>query len=368
MERSEIEDATPAQGDETSMPRQREARDKVTIIDIAAAAGVSKSTVSLVLTGRGSVKPETRERIHQAMDALGYVYNRGAANLRSTRSKIVGLVLNDLSNPFFAEFAIGVESVLQMAGYVAFVANTAESVVRQAQVLRMMREHGAGGIILCPALDTAAEELAWADAADTPLLVAIRRLPGVAASSVVPDNAAGAARITRHLLNLGHRRIAYIGGMHSMVVRHDRFQGFGAAMAGAGHAIDPGLNIESMPTRDGGFSAMGAALSLPDRPTAVVCYNDVVAIGAMLAAARRGLVVGRDIAICGFDDTSEARHVSPALTTIAVDAVGLGERAAAMLLERIADPDLPASTHIGPADLVIRESCGAYHHALQAAG
>jgi LacI family transcriptional regulator len=350
------------------MPQRREARDKVTIIEIADAAGVSKSTVSLVLTGRGSVKPETRERIHKAMDTLGYVYNRGAASMRNADSKIVGLVLNDLSNPFFAEFAIGVETVLQMAGYVAFMANTSESIVRQAQVMRMMREHGAGGIILCPALDTTAEELAWTGGLDTALLVAIRRLPGVAASSVVPDNVAGSARITRHLLNLGHKRIAYLGGMHSMVVRQDRHQGFGAAMAKAGLAVDPGLNLESMPTRDGGFSAMSAALSLPDRPTAVVCYNDVVAIGAMLAAAKRGLVVGRDIAIVGFDDTSEARHVSPALTTIAVDAVGLGERAAAMLLERITNRSAPPTSHVGPADLVIRESCGAYQHALAAAG
>jgi len=350
------------------MAQRRAARDNVTIIDIADAAGVSKSTVSLVLTGRGSVKAETRAHVLEVMARLGYVYNRGAANLRNAQSKIVGLVLNDLSNPFFAEFAIGVETVLQMAGYVAFMANTAESVVRQTQVMRMMREHGAGGIILCPALDTKPEDVAWTSGLDTALLVAIRRLPGTAASVVVPDNVTGAGRITRHLLNLGHRRIAYLGGMHSMVVRQDRHRGFSEAMATAGLGVDPALNLESMPTRDGGFSAMGAALALADGPTAVVCYNDVVAIGAMLAAARRGLTVGRDIAIVGFDDTSEARHVSPALTTISVDAVGLGERAAAMLLAGITDRATSPTTHIGPADLIIRESCGAHFRALAAAG
>jgi len=350
------------------MSKQRAARETVTIIDIAAAAGVSKSTVSLVLTGRGSVKEETRLHVLSVMDRLGYIYNRGAANLRNSHSKIVGVVLNDLSNPFFAEFAIGVETVLQMSGYVAFVANTAESVVRQTQVMRMMREHGAGGIILCPALDTRPDDVAWTSGLDTSLLVAIRRLPGTDASVVVPDNVFGSGRITRHLLNLGHTRIAYLGGMHSMVVRQDRYRGFSEAMANAGQAVDPALNLESMPTRDGGFGAMGAALALADRPTAVVCYNDVVAIGAMLAAARHGLVVGRDIAIVGFDDTSEARHVSPALTTIAVNAVGLGERAAAMLLERITDRSIAPTTHVGPADLVIRESCGAHYRALAAAG
>lgn len=343
-------------------------KEKVTIIEIADAAGVSKSTVSLVLTGRGSVKPQTRQHVLQTMRRLGYVYNRGAANLRNARSRIVGLVLNDLSNPFFAEFAIGVEKVLQMAGYVAFMANTAESTVRQEQVMRMMREHGAGGIILCPAFDTRPEHLDWVQAADTALLVAIRRLPGIEASLLVPDNTIGATRITRHLVNLGHKRIAYLGGMHPMVVRQDRHRGFLAAMEGAGLPVDPALNLEAMPTRDGGFSAMSAVLALSDRPTAVVCYNDVVAIGAMLAAARRGMVVGRDIAIVGFDDTSEARHVSPALTTIAVDPVGLGERAAGMLLERIDNPSMDPQVVVGSVDLVIRESCGAYHQALSAAG
>lgn len=349
------------------MAQQRATRDSVTIIDIADAAGVSKSTVSLVLTGRGSVKPETRKHVLKVMAELGYVYNRGAANLRNAQSKIVGLVLNDLSNPFFAEFAIGVETVLQMAGYVAFMANTAESVVRQTQVMRMMREHGAGGIILCPALDTKPEDVVWTSGLDTTLLVAIRRLPGAESSVVVPDNVAGSGRITRHLLNLGHTRIAYLGGMHSMVVRQERHRGFSDAMSQAGIAVDPALNLESMPTRDGGFSAMSAALALADGPTAIVCYNDVVAIGAMLAAAKRGLVVGRDIAIVGFDDTSEARHVSPALTTVAIDAVGLGERAAAILLAGITDRTPPA-TYVGPANLVIRESCGAHFRALAAAG
>jgi LacI family transcriptional regulator len=340
----------------------------VTIIDIARAANVSKSTVSIVLTGRGSVKPDTRRRVLEVMNRLGYVYNRGAASLRNSQSKIVGVVLNDLSNPFFAEFAIGVENVLQMAGYVAFVANTAESVVRQTQVMRLMREHNAGGIILCPALDTQPADLGWVSGSDAALLVAVRRLSGLDAGMVVPDNVAGAGRITRHLLNLGHRRVAFLGGMRSMVVRQDRNRGFSDAMATRGFAVDPALNLESMPTRDGGFGAMSAALALANRPTAVVCYNDVVAIGAMLAAARQGLVVGRDIAIVGFDDTSEARHVSPALTTIAVNPVGLGERAAAMLLERITDRSIPPTTYIGPADLVIRESCGAHHRALSAAG
>jgi LacI family transcriptional regulator len=341
---------------------------RVTIIEIAKAAGVSKSTVSLVLTGRGSVKRETAERIQRAMDQLGYVYNRGAAGLRNAGSNIVGIVINDLSNPFFAELSIGIQNVLQMSGYVAFLAHTGESVSQQSQVIRMMRENGARGIILCPALDTRPEDVEGLASGDASLVLSIRRIAGSQASLVVPDNRAGAARITRHLLNLGHRRIAYVGGMGSMVVRQDRFLGFADAMADAKCAIDPGLNIESLPTKDGGVRAMGAVLALADRPTAVVCYNDVVAIGAMLAAARRGLSVGTDIAVVGFDDTEEARHVVPALTTVSVDAVGLGERSARMLLDQIADRNAAGATYVGEAKLIIRESCGIHHRALAAAG
>ena len=131
----------------------------VTIIDIAREAGVSKSTVSLVLKMSPLVKDETRQRVTKAMDALGYVYNRGAASLRRSRSDIVGMVINDLANPFFAELAIGIERALQNSGFIPFIANTAESVVRQAEVVRSMREHGAAGLILCPALDTDAAEI-----------------------------------------------------------------------------------------------------------------------------------------------------------------------------------------------------------------
>ena len=144
-----------------------------------------------------------------------------------------------------------------------------------------------------------------------------------------------------------------------MVVFQDRVAGFNRAVKKAGLAVDPTRIIESMPTKDGGFDAMKRPLSMKKRPTAVVCFNDIVAIGAMLAIARQGLVVGRDIAVVGLDDTTEARQVSPALTTVSVDAGSLGERAAKMLLRQINERERRLETHIGEARLVIRESCGA---------
>jgi LacI family transcriptional regulator len=330
----------------------------VTIIDIAREAGVSKSTVSLVLKMSPLVKDETRQRVTKAMDALGYVYNRGAASLRRSRSDIVGMVINDLANPFFAELAIGIERALQNSGFIPFVANTAESVVRQAEVVRSMREHGAAGLILCPALDTDAAEIERLGSG-LPVVLAIRRIMGARASLVVSDNVAGAARATEHLVNLGHRDIAFLGGIGRMVVFQDRVAGFTRAMNQAGLAVQPSLIGESMPTKDGSFDAMSRLLSADGRPTAVVCFNDVVAIGAMLAIARHGLVAGRDIAIVGFDDTTEARHVSPALTSVSVDTGGLGERAAQILLRQINEGERRLDMYTGEAMLVVRESCGA---------
>eukprot|EP01037_Dinobryon_pediforme_P041285 gene41285-50949_t len=171
-------------------------RGGVTIIDIARAAGVSKSTVSLVLTGAAKVKPETAEAVRAAMRDLGYVYNRSAANLRNPQSHIVGMVINDLTNPFFAELAVGIERVLRTSGYIPFMANTAESVLRQAEVVRSMREHGASGVILCPAADTTSRDIATLTKLGLPIVLAIRRVAGARVSLVASDNRAGANAAT----------------------------------------------------------------------------------------------------------------------------------------------------------------------------
>jgi LacI family transcriptional regulator len=173
----------------------------VTIVDIAKAAGVSRAAVSLVLRAKPGVGADARARVVTAMRELGYVYNRGAANLRQSRSSVVGMIINDLTNPFFAQLAVGIERALSISGYMPFIANTAESVVRQADLMRSMREHGAVGLILCPALDTAAEGLNEL-AAEYPLVLAVRRIAGARVAVAVSENELGARRATQHLLVL----------------------------------------------------------------------------------------------------------------------------------------------------------------------
>jgi|SRR6516225_1930099 LacI family transcriptional regulator len=161
---------------------ERKAR-AVTIIDIAKSAGVLKSTVSLVLKKSPLVKEETRQQVTKTMNTLGYVYNRGAASLRRSRADLVGMVINDLSNPFFAELAIGIERALQNSGFIPFIASTAEGVVRRAEVVRSMREHGAARLVLYPALDTDATEISRLETR-LPIVLAVRRIIGARASLV----------------------------------------------------------------------------------------------------------------------------------------------------------------------------------------
>jgi LacI family transcriptional regulator len=336
---------------------QRLEKRKSTIVDIARVAGVSRAAVSLVLRGKQGVGAEARERVTQAMRDLGYVYNRGAANLRQARSSVVGMIINDLTNPFFAELAIGIERALSIAGYLPFLANTAESVVSQSANIRSMREHGAVGLILSPAFGTDPDELNQL-ATTFPIVLAVRRIAGARLAYAVSENELGARRATQHLLSLGHRRIGFVGGRFPAVVREERLSGYRAALEANDISFDPALVVESMPTRIGGLDAMNAALSIGQRPSAVVCFNDVVAMGAMIAASRRGLEIGKDVAIVGFDDIAEASLVAPRLTTVAVDGQALGEHAARLLLDQIRAGPEAIGQYVGDARLIVRESSG----------
>ena len=160
-------------------------RTKATILDIARQAGVSKSTVSLVLQGSGLIRPETVDKVRKAIDEVGYVYNRGAANLRKAQSNVVGMVINDLSNPFYAELAVAIERVFQSAGIVPFIANTAENPVRQEEVLKSLMEQGVAGLIVSPARGTPPDAFRRIEAAGIPVVFAMRRLPAFPGSRLL---------------------------------------------------------------------------------------------------------------------------------------------------------------------------------------
>ena len=179
-----------------------------------------KSTVSLVLQGSSLVNQVTRAKVTAVIRELGYVYNRGAANLRqsNSKSKIVGIVVNDLTNSFFAELAVGVDDVMQSAGYVQFLSNTAENADRQREVIASMREHGISGLIVSPARGTEAADLKPLVASRIPVVVVVRNVHGAKVSSLMSDNHSGALAAVEHLVEFGHRCIAFLGGFADTAV------------------------------------------------------------------------------------------------------------------------------------------------------
>lgn len=330
---------------------------RVTVIDIARAAGVSKSTVSLVLQGSTVPREETRARVHEAIQRLGYVYNRSAANLRQAQSKIIGIVVNDLTNSFFAELAVGMDMIVQAAGFVQFLANAAEDVDRQSEVIASMREHGIAGLILSPARGTTAADLKPLTDSGLPVVLAVRNVPGAKVSGLISDNRAGAAAAVKHLVELGHRRIAFIGGFADIQVFAERSRGYREAMVDAGLAVDDELIIPTPPSRAGGAEGIARALaSNGARPTAAVCFNDAVAFGVCDGLRTRRLEPGRDFSVVGYDDVIEARTAVPALTTVSVNPQRMGQQAAQLLLRQIASGVAEAETLRAATRLVVRDS------------
>nr|WP_246513028.1 LacI family DNA-binding transcriptional regulator [Azospirillum picis] len=324
---------------------------------VADRAGVSRSTVSLVLRGSPLVAAETRDRVQAAMAELGYIYNRGAATLRAARTQTVGLLVCEISNPFYAELTAGVDEVLDTEGFVAFIANSAEQPDRQDRFLQRMREHNVDGVILCPAAGTPHDLPGRLAGWRLPFVQALRSVPSQDSDYAGVDYQAGIEMVAEHLIGLGHRRIAFIGSNldHSAYV--DRRKGFAAAMARHGLADD--LVLRCPPSRRAGAEVVGALLAHPAPPTAALCHNDVLALGVILGLEARGLHAGRDLAVTGFDDVPEAALSRPALTTVATSARQIGQEAARLLLRRIADPQGRPERVILPGRLVVRESCGA---------
>ncbi|WP_448206637.1 LacI family DNA-binding transcriptional regulator [Azospirillum sp. sgz302134] len=330
---------------------------RITLTEVANHAGVSRSTVSLVLRGSPLVAADTRDRVQAAIEALGYVYNRGAATLRAARTNTVGLLVCEINNPFYAELTAGVDDVLGEEGVVAFMGNTAESPDRQDRFLQRMREHNVDGVIVCPTAGTPPDLLDRLRHWQLPCVQALRFVSAREGDYAGVDYAFGMEMMTEHLVRLGHRRIAFVGGNLAHSASSERRTGFTTAMKR--HGLSPDLIVRCPATRRAGFDAIGPLLDQPDPPTAALCYNDMVAFGVMLGLEARGLKAGRDIAVTGFDDVPEAALSRPALTTVATSARQIGQEAARLLLRRIADPQGAPERVILPARLVVRESCGA---------
>ena len=298
-----------------------------TIHDVAREAGVSKSTVSLVLQDSPAVRAETRAAVRQVMARIGYVYNRNAANLRKAGVGLIGLVINDLRNPFFTEFATSVQMALSERGFATVVANTDEDPKLQAQVVASMIEHGVSGLVISPAYGAAAGFDLLARAG-IPVLQVLRK-GGGEFPFAAPDFARGSRLAAQHLVAQGVLRIAFAGGLAGRPVTAERMAGYLAVMAEAGQAP---LTFAGRASRAFGREvALDLARVHPD-VDGVIGFNDLVALGILSGCAELGRKVGPGFRVVGFDDIEECGQCFPKLSSVHCDVAGFGRKTADMLL------------------------------------
>jgi LacI family transcriptional regulator len=325
-----------------------------TIIDVAHRAGVSKSTVSLVLQNSPLVADRTRAEVRAAMAALGYVYNRAAANLRSAQVGLIGLVINDLRNPFFTEFATSVQMALSAAGYATVLANTDEDPDLQARTIGAMIEHGVSAVIISPAYGAEGATFGLLEQAGIPALQVLRRVSDRTDlfPFAAPDYAAGGRLAVDHLVHGGARRIAFVGGIPGRAVTAERMQGYLDAMAAMGQAPQV---LPGRPTRALGRDMADWLLDHPEFDAAI-CFNDLVALGLSAGYAGRGHQVGRDLRVVGFDDLEDAAAAFPALSSVGCGIDSFGRRMAASLLDWLTTGICPPPETRTPVRLVVRTS------------
>lgn len=337
---------------------------RVTLNDVAAACGVSRATVSLVLRDSPRVSMPTKARVRDAMRELGYVYDRRAANLRARRSMTVGLVATNVANPFFAELTMAIERTMHKQGYTLLLGYSHDDQERQEKLLEVMVEHRVDGLLLVPSYRTTAEMLAQSlTASGTPHVLVTRHVRRHPADYAGVDNLRAAELVGEHLVEQGFRRVAFLGGPVRSTARVERERGLRAALKGSGIEFDPNHSIATDAQRDGGVLAVERLLEAGPLPEAVVCYNDTVAGGVMGALRGAGVQPGRDVAVASFDDVPDSAVQQPSLTSVATYPDRTGADAAELLLRRIEDPTLPPRTVLLTPQLHVRESTTSWSRA-----
>ncbi len=330
-------------------------RKRVTIQDVAEAAGVSRQTVSRAINELGEISPETRARVLRIAEEMGYRPSSIARGLATQHTGTLGLIVPDVANPFFSEVARGAEHQAYAKGYNVFLCNTDEDLQREIAVLRSLEDKRVDGVVLCSSrLDEATLRAALTNHSSVVLIN--RQLRGDDFGAVMIDDRMGGQTITQHLLRAGHQAIGFLTGPPASRSGRKRVEGFLAALAAVDAPHHPDWLLPCAPTVEGGQEAALALLTQHPELTALFCYNDLVAVGALQAAAELARAVPDDLAIAGFDDIPLAALVTPPLTTCRVCRYDMGARAMGMLLERIGGCTDECQRIIVEPALIIRAS------------
>ncbi len=330
-----------------------------TLHDVARVAGVSIATVSATINQSAYVSPELQERVRKAVAELGYHPNGIARSLKKRSTQTVGLIISDITNPFFTALVRGIEDVVNARGYALILCNTDERLEKERAYIRLLRSRRVDGLIMAPAGSVEDYHRSGIEA-NTPLAFIDRKIASVAADAVVVDNVGGARQAVEYLIRLGHRHIAAITGLPHISTTHERIQGYREALESAGHPIEPALMLTGNSRLEGGYQAALSLLRLPNRPTAIFATNNVMAIGLMRAVADQGLRCPEDLSVACFDDFEWASVFRPRLTTVAQPTYAMGVKAAELLFARLDGTVTggPQEIVLSPS-LVIRDSCAA---------
>ena len=324
------------------------------IREVARLAGVSVATVSRTLRSPERVLPDTRDKVNAAVEQAGYRPNLMAVQFRSRRTGNLVILVPTIANSFFAKVISGAQQAAQLAGYRLLLCDTQGREAIEREFAELVYAHQADGVIQLRAYDPFSAP--FPGAALPPIVNACEVIHNGRHPSISLDNRAAAKAMTEHLIELGHRRIGLIKGPKSSPLTRDRVAGYQDALNQAGIEADPALVCHGDFSLKAGDDGAAAMLALPDRPTALFCENDEMAIGALKRIRQSGLRVPEDISLVGFDDIPFAAYCDPPLTTISQPAEAFGQRAVEMLIALIEKKPLAERHVVLPFELTLRES------------
>ncbi len=330
-----------------------------TISDVAERAGVSTATVSRVLAGIGRSRPATSAAVMTAVGALGYRPSGVARSLRMQRTRTLGLIVSDIQNPFFPELVRAADDAARAIDYSILLGSAAFDELRVVYYLDLMVDRRVDGIIVASS-QISDTSWRWLIASPVPVIVVNAEPPDYRVPAIAGDNEAGSRMAVEHLVGLGHRRIGYIRGPESFTAARPRFDGFQRACEEAGLRAEDIPVLQGDGQVEGGERAAGEMLAQAPRVTAIACYNDLTAIGALRMLRGAGHHVPGDVSVVGFDDIAAASWVVPALTTVSQPKAEMGRLAVEYLVRALEDPgaEPPPQTIRLPPSLRVRESTG----------
>lgn len=331
----------------------------ITIKDIARELGVSINTVSRALNNKPDVSDETRQRVLDTADRLGYVPNTLARSLVAGETCTLGLICSDLVNPFYARIAQGVEETARADGYTTIIASTNEENDAERRAVNLMRSKRVDGMLISPT-QLSYEHIARLIQEHIPFILVNRHIDEFQTGYVVNNNQHGAYQAVQHLVSLGHRRIAHITGPIRISSVKERISGYVQALENNGIPFDESLVIHSDLTLESAYQIVFKLLRAENRPSAIFTYSDHLAIGAIKAIRELKLSIPGDISLVGYDDIEYAQFLDVPLTTVRQPMYEIGQRAVFHLLEMIRLEEFTPEQHqeILEPELVIRESTG----------